>query len=132
VQTGLVQTMNETNRTRGWIDGERAIVFQRCETCAHSWYFWRTFCPNCGASEPESLKASGSGQVYALSMVRRPPSQELRAHVPYLIVLVDADEGFRLMAHGESSLTIGDRVQARFVEFGPRLMPFFGRTSVSD
>ncbi|UCH49278.1 MAG: OB-fold domain-containing protein [Betaproteobacteria bacterium] len=120
--------MNEPKKTRGWIDGEHAIIYQRCEQCGHSWYFWRSFCPGCGVSEPECLEASGRGQVYAASMVHRAPSQELRTHVPYLIVIIDADEGFRLMAHGESTLTIGDRVQARFVEFGSRLIPYFEKT----
>jgi uncharacterized OB-fold protein len=49
----------------------------------------------------------------------------LRAHAPYLIVLVDADEGFRLMAHGAHDLRIGARVRCRFVPFGDRLIPFF-------
>ena len=131
-QRVLVKTMNERNETRGWIDGEHAIVFQRCEACGQSWYFWRSFCPNCGAVEPKPIEASGRGQVYALSMVHRAPSQELRAHAPYLIVMIDADEGFRLMAHGEPSLTIGDRVRARFIDFGSRLIPCFEKVDESD
>jgi uncharacterized OB-fold protein len=131
-QRVLVKTMNERDETRGWIDGEHAIVFQRCEACGQSWYFWRSFCPNCGAVEPKTIEASGRGQVYALSMVHRAPSQELRAHAPYLIVMIDADEGFRLMAHGEPSLTIGDRVQARFIDFGSRLIPCFEKVDESD
>jgi uncharacterized OB-fold protein len=57
--------------------------------------------------------------------VTRAPSEALRAHAPYLIVLVDADEGFRLMAHGAPQLGIGARVRCRFVSFGGRLIPFF-------
>jgi hypothetical protein len=45
--------------------------------------------------------------------------------VPYNIVLVDAAEGFRMMAHGEANLAIGDRVTARFAEFAGRLVPYF-------
>ena len=41
------------------------------------------------------------------------------------IVLVDTAEGFRMMAHGDNDLAIGDRVTARFVPFAGRLVPYF-------
>ena len=50
---------------------------------------------------------------------------ETRAHVPYNIVLVDADEGFRMMAHGENDLAIGDKVTASYRPFAGRLVPYF-------
>lgn len=110
-----------------WVKGEKAIAYQRCGNCGHVWYFRRTFCPGCGAESPGTFKAAGTGRVYARCMVHRAPSDELRKHLPYLIVMIDADEGFRLMAHGDLSLAIGDRVRAQFVEFGGRLIPRFGK-----
>jgi uncharacterized protein len=53
---------------------------------------------------------------------------ELRAHAPYLVVLVDAEEGFRLMGHGEPDLRIGDAVEATFVRFAERMVPRFVRS----
>ena len=117
--------MKTDPHTGGWVEGDRAIVYQRCGACEHIWYFRRGFCPNCGADKPRTFKASGNGRVHAMSMVHRAPSDELRKYAPYLIVMIDADEGFRLMAHGEPSLAIGDRVQVRFIEFGGRLIPRF-------
>lgn len=111
-----------------WIDGHAAIVYQACDSCDQVWYFRRDFCPNCGSTNPKVLQASGTGRVYALSMVHRAPSEALRALAPYLIVLIDMDEGFRLMAHGDPSLEIGDRVHARFVDFDGKLVPRFERT----
>jgi hypothetical protein len=49
----------------------------------------------------------------------------MRAHVPYNIVLVDTAEGFRMMAHGDNDLVIGDKVTARFVQFAGRMVPYF-------
>jgi uncharacterized OB-fold protein len=69
--------------------------------------------------------ASGEGTVYATSLVCRAATPETRAHVPYNIVLVDAAEGFRMMAHGDNELAIGDRVVARFATFAGRLVPYF-------
>jgi uncharacterized OB-fold protein len=45
--------------------------------------------------------------------------------VPYLIVLVDAAEGFRLMAHGDPALAIGDKVRAKFIQLAGKKIPYF-------
>jgi uncharacterized OB-fold protein len=120
--------MNE-RRHGGWIDGEAAIAFQRCQSCEHVWYFRREFCPNCGAPDQQMCQASGTGRVCALSLVHRAPSEALRALTPYLIVMIDMDEGFRIMAHGDPSVAIGDRVRARFVDFGGKVVPHFEKES---
>ena len=112
-------------QARGWVDGDDCIVFQRCIACDHVWYFWREFCPGCGADNPHTCKAAGTGRVSAVSLVHRAPSAALRGHAPYLVILVDADEGFRLMAQGDKSLAIGDRVRAIYVDFGGLLIPYF-------
>jgi len=108
-----------------WTAGGEGIAFQSCPACDHRWYFRRAFCPRCGSAPPADRQASGLGTVHAATLVTRAPSEELRAHAPYLIVLVDADEGFRLMAHGARALSIGARVRCRFVAFAGRLIPFF-------
>lgn len=105
------------------------IAYQRCRGCGSVWYFARGFCPRCGAGDPEGLEASGRGTVYAATLVHRAPSEELRAHAPYLVVLVDADEGFRLMAHGEQGLAIGDRVEAGVADLAGHAIPFFARAA---
>jgi uncharacterized OB-fold protein len=116
-------------RVRDWTRGEPGIAYQRCGGCGAVWYFHRGFCPACGQGEPQSQRASGNGTVHALTLVHRAPTEALRPHAPYLIVLVDADEGFRLMAHGDPGLAIGDRVHARFVAFGDeRIVPCFERS----
>ena len=46
-----------------------------------------------------------------------------------LIVLIDADEGFRLMAHGNPSLKIGDRARCRFMTLAGKLIPYFEKVA---
>jgi uncharacterized protein len=108
-----------------WIAGEEAIVYQCCAACGSSQYFRRSFCRVCGAPDPVEKHASGEGTVYAASLVVRAATPQARAHVPYNIVLVDTVEGFRMMAHGDNDLAIGDKVTARFVQFAGRLVPYF-------
>jgi uncharacterized OB-fold protein len=110
-----------------WTTGRAAITYQVCRPCRHVWYFRRSFCPACGSTELAAHDASGRGTVYAATNVNRAPSEALRALAPYRILIVDAEEGFRLMAHGAPGLAIGDPVEARFERFGDLLIPFFDR-----
>lgn len=112
-----------------WTEGEPRIVYQHCASCRRTWYFRRSFCPHCGAVDPEVRGALGTGTVYAVSLVHRAPTPEWRTHTPYLIVLIDIDEGFRMMAHGAHELEIGDRVEASFERLADRLVPFFKKVS---
>jgi uncharacterized protein len=114
-----------SHRIDDWTTGTEAIVYQSCAACGGSQYFCRSFCAACGAPDPVEMRASGAGTVYATSLVCRAATPETRAHVPYNIVLVDTAEGFRMMAHGDHELAIGDRVTARFVEFAGRIVPYF-------
>ncbi|MBR0696176.1 Zn-ribbon domain-containing OB-fold protein [Bradyrhizobium lablabi] len=111
----------------GWTKGAEAIVYQSCNTCGARQYFCRSFCAACGSPDLTEKRASGAGTVYATSLVCRAATPETRAHVPYNIVLVDTEEGFRMMAHGDSDLAIGDRVAVRFTQFAGRLVPYFAR-----
>jgi uncharacterized OB-fold protein len=110
-----------------WTTGFEAILYQVCAACERPQYFRRGFCAACGSTGLAEPRASGKGTVYATSIVARAATPETRAHVPYNIVLVDTEEGFRMMAHGANDLAIGDRVSARFAQFAGRLVPYFER-----
>lgn len=114
-------------RIADWTRGEQVIAFQSCTSCGHVQYFHRAFCAACGVPGPREQRASGKGRVYATSLVCRATTPETRAHVPYNILLVDCAEGFRMMAHGEQDLAIGDEVTASFRPFAGKLVPFFAR-----
>ena len=112
-----------------WTQGGDGIAYQTCSACQSVWYFHRSFCPDCGKGEPVIRQASGAGTVHARTLVARAPTEELRAHAPYLILLVDAEEGFRLMAHGNPDLQIGDKVRARFTDLAGKKIPYFDKAT---
>jgi uncharacterized OB-fold protein len=114
-----------SERIADWTKGEQAITYQTCVVCGHVQYFHRAFCAACGTADPREARACGKGSVYATSLVCRAATPETRAHVPYNILLVDCAEGFRMMAHGDSGLAIGDAVTASFKPFAGKLVPFF-------
>ena len=115
----------DPGRPSDWLTGSPAIVYQRCRQCGLPWYLPQRTCERCGADGAETLVASGEGVVHATSLVHRAPSPELKEITPYLLIFVDALEGFRMMAHGDPSLRIGDRVRASFVIRAGRMMPLF-------
>ena len=101
------------------------LRYQRCGACAALQAYPRAFCLRCGATALEWRAAEGTGTVYALTRVERAPSDEFRALAPYVIALVDLDEGYRMMAHGAPALAIGERVRVDFFEHGGRHLPRF-------
>ena len=108
-----------------WTTGAEAIVYQACAACGACNISTAAFAAPAARRTRLRKRASGEGTVYATSLVCRAATPETRAHVPYNIVLVDTSEGFRMMAHGDNELAIGDRVTARFVPFAGRLVPYF-------
>ena len=75
----------------------------------------RTMAPGTGADDLEWVEASGNGSVYSVTVISPKPPLE-----PYNVVLVDLDEGPRVMSRIEgvaaADVKIGMRVQARIGE----------------
>jgi uncharacterized OB-fold protein len=111
-----------------WTRGESRLVYQSCARCAFRWAFQRTFCPACGGDAPPaqtSRAAVGNGVARARTVVHRAPDDAFRGAVPYVLVLVDLDEGVRVMGHAAPAVAIGDRVRCDFVTVAGRLLPRF-------
>ncbi|MEZ5726753.1 MAG: OB-fold domain-containing protein [Burkholderiaceae bacterium] len=107
---------------QAFVDGlARGVLrVQACEACSTVQSLARHACPRCGSPRLSWRNASGLGTVFALTQVRRAPTPEFRALVPYTLVLVDLDEGARVMGHAADGLSIGDRVRAEFFEHDAR------------
>lgn len=103
------------------------IRYQQCASCSHVWYFVRSFCPRCGGTNVAARRSTGRGVVHAVTIVDRAPTAEMKALAPYTLVMVDAEEGFRLMAHGEPGLAIDDTVAGALAERAGRTIPYFRR-----
>ncbi len=110
-----------------WTTGAEAIVYQSCGACGKVQYFRRELLRGLRRAGPGGKTRQREGTVYATSLVCRAATPETRAHVPYNIVLVDTAEGFRMMAHGDNDLAIGDEVTARYQPFAGRLVPYFAK-----
>lgn len=111
---------------RWWADvAEGRIGYEGCADCGAAQFYPRGHCTSCGSRRVETRQAAGTGTIFSITVVHRPPSAALQPFAPYAIALVDLDEGVRLMAHADPALGIGARVQASFVPFGGRTVPRF-------
>lgn len=101
------------------------LRYQRCDACGQALTGQRFACTACGSGRLVWCDAAGTGTVFSASTVHRAPTDAWRAVAPYTLVLVDLDEGPRVMAHGAPGLVIGMRVVARPVVLaGQALMRF--------
>ena len=85
------------------------LAFQRCAGCGEAVFYPRVLCPLCGGNDLTWETSSGRGVIYATTAVHR------RDGDPYNVVLVDLEEGFRMMSRV-------DGVPAERVEVGTRVM----------
>lgn len=108
-----------------WTRGAPRLTYEYCPACGAAQAFPRGFCARCGSTQVETREASGLGTVASATEVTRAPSKQLQAYAPYTLLLVDLDEGCRVMAHGDKGLAIGARVKAGFSDFGGGLAPVF-------
>ena len=135
---GVLQTVSARSEAdlEDWTAGVPRMRAQHCGVCAARWLFHREFCPRCGAQPPQALALTGLGTVHAATMVHRAPDEQFRSIAPYALVLVELDEGVRVMGHAQRGATIGARVEVSFVEIAGRLLPYFclfpSATSLSD
>ncbi len=101
------------------------LRYQRCSDCGAAQKLARYACRACGSARLEWHRSCGSGTVFATTVVSRPPAESYLPLVPYTLVLVDLDEGARLMAHAEPGVAIGERVAAGFFDHdGQRMIRF--------
>lgn len=96
------------------------LRYQRCAQCGTAQTLERLACSHCGSAALAWFAACGDGVVHATTVVHRAPTAEWRALAPYTLVLVDLDEGPRIMAHGTPGLVIGQRVRAQFHTADPQ------------
>ncbi len=102
-----------------------SLRYQGCSDCTAVQSLSRFACHRCGGEHLVWREAAGCGTVYAVTVVTRAPSEAFRALVPYTLVLVDLDEGARVMAHGAPGLAIGDPVMAHSRPFGETILHVF-------
>jgi uncharacterized OB-fold protein len=99
------------------------LGFQRCAGCGAAVFYPRVLCPVCGGADLTWETSSGRGVVYATTAVYR------RDGDPYNVVLVDLEDGFRMMSRVDGvppeRVAVGTRVMLRLEPTDDGPLPVF-------
>jgi uncharacterized OB-fold protein len=74
------------------------LIVPFCESCLNYFFYPRTLCPTCGSRDIGWRAASGRGRIYTFCIQYTNPVPGLSGAVPFVTVLVQLDEGPRLMS----------------------------------
>jgi uncharacterized OB-fold protein len=115
---------------------ERRLVLRRCKACGTLHFMPRHLCPECWSDQLEWVPSGGKGAVHSYTVIRRPSNPAFAAQAPYVVALIDLDEGPRMVANvlGDDALAvrIGDRVEVTFEDRGDgALLPQFRRAEAA-
>jgi uncharacterized OB-fold protein len=108
---------------------EGRLTVQRCERCGHHQLYPRPWCRRCHGPVAW-VDATGTGTVYSYTVIRQNFQKPFRDELPYIVALVDLDEGARLMTNvvdaDPDAITVGARVRVRIGPIGEDAsLPFF-------
>jgi uncharacterized OB-fold protein len=71
------------------------LMLQHCNSCRAFIYYPRDQCPYCMSDHLEWERMSGRGKVYSYTVVRRASTRSF-ADAPYVLAIVELDEGVRM------------------------------------
>jgi uncharacterized OB-fold protein len=114
--------------TQPFWDGCARGVFllQRCTVCSTFRHPPSPICPNCLSSEHEWLEATGHGRIYTFVIVRESLRRGWEELVPYVVAVVDLDEGPKLVTNvvniDPDLVTIGMRGKIEFTRVSDAMM----------
>jgi len=102
---------------------------RHCPKCDAVFRFSYTWCPECWSPEIDYRVASGKATVTHFSVVHRAPYEAFDEEVPYVVALVDLEEGVRMMCNvigcAPDSVHIGMKVKVCFEQRGDVTIPQF-------
>ncbi len=74
------------------------LCFQRCRACDAWRHLPRHRCARCGSPDWQWAPSSGRGRLHTWTVTHRAPYPPWAADVPYVVVVVELEEGVRLVS----------------------------------
>lgn len=101
------------------------LWIQRCRDCSSYFFYPRVLCPECWGENVEWAPVSGKGTVYSYTVVHRSDLQAFAEKTPYILAIIELDEGPRMTANVVNcpvdKVRVGMPVKAVFESTGPHL-----------
>lgn len=125
----LVPEPNEVTELywEGTAAGELRV--KHCPSCEALFRFNHAWCPECGNAELDWKNTTGRGVVTNFTVIHVPPYEAYTDEVPYVLALIDLEEGVRVMMNvidcDPLSVHIGMKVALTFETRGDVQLPQF-------
>jgi len=120
-------TPNNREFFEGCAQGELRI--RLCHNCGARFRFAHGWCPQCWSSDIGWEVASGRGSITHVTVVYQPPLPAFEPQLPYALVLVELDDGVRMMGNvigcDPESVRIGLPVEVFYEPRGEVMIPQF-------
>ena len=107
------------------------LRYQTCRACGNVIFYPRGHCTKCGSRELDSRVSRGEGSVYTYTVVRQNGHPFFSTQLPYVVALIDLDEGFRMyssvvgLQDPGREMRIGMRVRVAWEDHGEVALPLF-------
>ncbi|MFP5511056.1 MAG: Zn-ribbon domain-containing OB-fold protein [Alphaproteobacteria bacterium] len=104
-----------------------------CGDCGKHHFYPRAICPHCHSDNLKFDTVSGRGVVHTFTIARRPAGPAFADDVPYVVALIELEEGPRMMSRIQTddpeTVQIGARVEVTFVKATDEItFPYFKMT----
>jgi uncharacterized OB-fold protein len=102
---------------------------QRCTSCGTLRWYPRPMCSNCSSFDTEWVATSGKGKVVSWTVIHHIFNPAFADKVPYLVVIVELDEGPRFVSNllnvAPEDVRENMRVEVEFHDVDGITMPYF-------
>lgn len=78
---------------------DKRLTIPKCRCCGATWFPPTLACPSCGSDEREWMETSGRGKVFSFIVMHRVYHPAFADKVPYVVAVVQLDEGPRLLTN---------------------------------
>jgi uncharacterized OB-fold protein len=78
---------------------QHRLSLQQCQSCKGYVFYPRPICPHCGSADLKWTDVSGRATLYSFTVARRPTMRAFEPDVPYVIAIVDLEEGPRMTSN---------------------------------
>jgi uncharacterized OB-fold protein len=100
---------------------QHRLLLQRCRACDRLRFPPMPTCPFCASRDTDETEVSGRGTIYSWISVERALDPAFAADVPFVVAVVELDEGPRVVGRirgtaGAGTADFGTGVQAEYVD----------------
>ncbi len=108
---------------------QNELRIQHCNTCSKAVFYPRSICPHCHADSLSWIVASGKGTIYSYTVAHQ-GFGAFAADVPFVIAIVELEEGARMMSRivdaPRERVVVGAEVNVTFERVGEDFtLPYF-------